>query len=446
MIKSKFPHPLTLLLGCILLAAALTYILPAGEYDRKHDDAANKDVAVAGSYHRVPQQPVTPFQAFVEIPKGLIDAADVIFFVFLVGGAFTVVDETGALKQSVSVLVKKLQNHQTLVIPIVSILFAIGGAVENMQEEILAMVPVLLLLTRRSGFKPLTAVAMSLGAAAVGAAFSPVNPFQVLIAQKVAEMPPGSGWKFRLVFLVIALAIWIAGTVAYAKRNRVEPEADEKITGPFDARKMIVLAVVLVSFAFFIVGIIRWGWDFTQMTAVFFIMGIAVGLIGGLGVTGTANSFVEGFKSMAFAGILIGFARAISVLMRDGKIIDTVVNGLVIPLGHLPVALSAVGMMFVHVLVHVPVPSVSGQAALTMPILAPTSDLIGLSRQVAVLAYQYGAGLCELLTPTNGALMAIIAAAGVRYDEWLKFAIKLFAVLFVLGIIAVIVGIAIGLQ
>jgi uncharacterized ion transporter superfamily protein YfcC len=182
------------------------------------------------------------------------------------------------------------------------------------------------------------------------------------------------------------------------------------------------------------------------MTALFFVMGVAVGLIGGLGVTGTANSFVEGFKSMAFAGILIGFARAISVLMRDGKIIDTVVNGLVVPLAHLPVALSAVGMMIVHVLVHVPVPSVSGQAVLTMPVLVPTSDLIGLSRQVTVLAYQYGAGLCELLTPTNGALMAIIAAAGVRYDEWLKFVVKLFVILFALGIIAVIIAIAVGLK
>src|SRR5258708_4843522 len=223
MVKSKFPHPLTLLLGCILLAAALSYILPAGQYDRKDDEATGRKVVVAGSYHRVPQQPVSPFQAIVSIPKGMADAAPVIFLVFLVGGAFTVVDETGALKQSVSWLVKKLQSHETLVIPIVSLLFATGGALENMQEEILALVPVLLLLTRRLGFKPITAVAMSMGSAAVGAAFSPINPFQVTIAQKVAELPFLSGWKFRMLFLVLALRIWIIGTMLRATLTRAEP-------------------------------------------------------------------------------------------------------------------------------------------------------------------------------------------------------------------------------
>jgi uncharacterized ion transporter superfamily protein YfcC len=182
------------------------------------------------------------------------------------------------------------------------------------------------------------------------------------------------------------------------------------------------------------------------MSALFFIMGVFAGLIGGLGITGTAESFVEGFKSMAFAAMLIGFARAIYFVLVQGQIIDTVVNALVTPLAHLPVAASAIGMMIVHTFIHVPVPSVSGQAVLTMPVLVPVSDLIGLSRQVTVLAYQYGAGLCELLTPTNGALMAIIAAAGVRFDEWLKFAIKLYLLLFGLGIVAVIVAIAIRLN
>jgi len=447
MAKSKFPHPLTLLAGCIVLAAIFSYILPAGQFDRVDDPATGRKVVVAGTYHRVPQQPVTPFQAIVAIPKGMADAASVIFLVFLVGGAFTVVDETGALKQSVGWLVRKLQSHETLVIPIVSLLFAAGGALENMQEEILALIPVLLLLTRRLGFKPITAVAISLGAAAVGAAFSPINPFQVTIAQKVAGLPFLSGWRFRVVFMVLALAIWIIGTMLHAKRTRVEPEINEpEDTSPFNARKSIVLAIVLITFAIFIYGVIRLGWDFDQMSALFFIMGVAAGLIGGLGITGTAESFVEGFKSMAFAGLLIGFARAIFVVMDQGLVIDTVVNALVTPLAHLPVAASAVGMMIVHTFIHIPVPSVSGQAVLTMPVLVPVSDLIGLSRQVTVLAYQYGAGLCELLTPTNGALMAIIAAAGVRFDDWLKFAFKLYLLLFGLGIIAIVIAIAVSLQ
>src|SRR5579885_3555669 len=255
MTKIKFPHPLTLLAGCILLAAVFSYILPAGQYDRVDDPNTGRKVVVAGTYHRVPQQPVNPFQAVVAIPKGMADAASVIFLVFLVGGAFTVVDQTGALKQSVGWLVRKLENHETLVIPIVSLFFAAGGALENMQEEILALVPVLLLLTRRLGFKPITAVAMSLGSAAVGAAFSPINPFQVTIAQKVAGLPFLTGWKFRLAFMILALAIWIIGTMRHAKKTRVEPEvAEQEETGPFDFRKMIVLAIVLIAFAIFVYG------------------------------------------------------------------------------------------------------------------------------------------------------------------------------------------------
>ena len=447
MTKSKFPHPLTLLTGCILLGAVLSYVLPARQYERRDDPVTNRKVVVAGTYHRVEQKPVNFFQALVAIPKGMADAASVIFLVFLVGGAFTVVDETGALKQAVGWLVSQLQNRETLVIPIICLTFALAGALENMQEEIIALIPVLLLLTRRLGFNALTAVAMSVGAAAIGASFSPLNPFQVGIAQKLAQLPLLSGSTFRIVFLLIALLIWIAGTMRYASRTRTEPEVDaQEETSVFDARKIMVLVVVLSTFVVFIYGVMRLGWDFDQMSALFFLMGVVVGLIGGLGIGGTAQSFVEGFKSMAFAGILIGFARAIFVVLDQGQIIDTVVNALVTPLNHLPVTLSALGMIVVHTFVHVPVPSVSGQAVLTMPVLIPLSDLLGLSRQVTVLSYQYGAGLCELLTPTNGALMAIIAAAKVRYDDWLKFVIPLYLILVGLGALAVIIGIISGLK
>ncbi len=447
MTKSKFPHPLVLLTGCIFLGAILSYLMPAGRYDRTDDEVTGRKVVVAGTYHRVDQQPVKPFQALVAIPKGMADAASVIFLVFLVGGAFTVVDETGALKQAVGWLVHKLRNRETFVIPIVSVTFALAGALENLQEEIIPLLPVLLLLTRRLGFNALTAVAMSFGAAAVGASFSPINPFQAGIAQKLAQLPLLSGGGFRIVFLVIALIIWILGTMRYARRTRSEADSSvQEEASAFNTRKTLVLVIVLAAFAVFIFGVLRLGWDFDQMSGLFFLMGVLAGLIGGLGVSGTAESFVEGFRSMAYAGLLIGFARAIFIVLDQGQIIDTVVNGLVTPLARLPVALSALGMMIVHVFIHAPAPSVSGQAVLTMPVLVPLSDLLGLSRQVTVLAYQYGAGMCDLITPTNGALMAIIAAAKVRYDEWLKFAIPIFLILLGLGGIAIIAGIVIGLK
>jgi uncharacterized ion transporter superfamily protein YfcC len=447
MAKSRFPHPLVLLTACVLLAAVLSYVLPAGRYERHHDPRTGREVVLAGTYHAVPAHHVTFFETMVGVPQGMADAASVIFLVFLVGGAFTVVDETGALKHGVGWLVGKLDRREALAIPIVCVLFITAGALENTSEEIIALVPVLLLLARRLGFRPLVAVAMSLGAAAVGAAFSPINPFQVGIAQKVAGVALLSGLGFRLATLVIASAIWIWGTVRYAVRTRVAPAAEPGAAQQsFHARQLIVLAIVLAAFGIFVYGVMRRGWDFDQMSALFFVMGVLAGLVGGLGLQGTANGFASGFGSMAMAAMLIGFARAIYVVLTQGQIIDTIVHGAADPLSHLPVAASALGMIVFHSLVHVPVPSVSGQAVLTMPVLTPIADLIGLSRQVAVLAYQFGAGLCELLTPTNGALMAILVAADVKYEEWLKFAGRMYAVLLAFGAVAVMVAIAVGVR
>ncbi len=445
--KLSFPHPITLLVGCILIAAALSYVLPAGEYQRQEDPATGRSVVVAGTYGQVERSPVNLFDAMVAIPKGMADAADVIFLVFLIGGAFTVVDKTGALRSGVSWLVRKLGDDTILVIPIVSLVFATGGVLENMQEEIIALVPVLLILTRRVGFTPMTAIAMSAGAAFVGSAFSPINPFQVGIAQKLAELPLLSGGAFRMVFLALALGFWIWSTMHYAAKTRTEPEATEgDADHPVSARDGIVLGLVLVTFGVLIYGLLELGWDFDHMSALFFIMGAVVGIVGGLKIAGTAQAYVTGFREMAYAALLIGFARAIFVVLDQGRNVDTIVNGLFTPVADLPLGLSAMGMVAAHTAIHVPVPSVSGQAVLTMPLLVPLSDLLGMSRQVTVLAYQYGAGLCDLITPTNGALLAILAAGGVRYEEWFKFVLPRYAALLALGAVAIGVAVAVGLQ
>jgi uncharacterized ion transporter superfamily protein YfcC len=447
--RFRFPHPLTLLVLCVAIAALLTWALPAGEYERREDAAAGREVVVAGTYHAVQPSPVGPFDALVAIPKGMSDAASVIFYVFLVGGAFAVVERTGALGELVNRLVRGMEGRGLWVIPIVGFVFGWAGVLIQMQEELIAFVPVLLLLTRRLGFNALTAVAMSLGASAVGAAFSPINPFQVGIAQKVAGLQLLSGWQFRSVFLVLAWMIWTAGTMRFASRTRVAPAPPEPdgpggtTAGP---RQAVVLAIVVATFVAFVVGVTEFGWDFDQLSGLFFLMGVAAGLVGRLGVSGTADGYVEGFRSMAFAGLLIGFARAIYVVLNEGHVVDTIVHGLFTPIAALPTTLSALGMMGVHALVHVPVPSTSGQAVLTMPRLVPLSDLIGLSRQVTVLAYQYGAGLCELLTPTNGALMAMLAASGVRYETWIRFVGPVLAALAVLGAVGLGAAVATGLR
>jgi uncharacterized ion transporter superfamily protein YfcC len=226
----------------------------------------------------------------------------------------------------------------------------------------------------------------------------------------------------------------------------VAPEAIEGPAGAgFAGRDAAIIALVIGTFALYVYGVGRFGWEFEHLAALFFAMGVAAGVIGGLRVAGTADGFVDGFRAMALAALLIGFARAIFVVLDEGAVIDTIVHGLFTPIGQLPVAASAVGMMIVHAGIHVPVPSTSSQAILTMPVLVPLSDLLGLSRQVTVLAYQYGAGLAELITPTNGALMAMLAAAGVPFDRWFGFAARLCLALFALGAVAIVTAIALGI-
>ncbi|HEY5658279.1 MAG TPA: YfcC family protein [Myxococcota bacterium] len=445
--RARFPDPLALLTACVLLGAAASWLVPAGAYERREDAVTGRTVVVPGTYAAVDPQPVGPFEALLAIPRGMIDAADIVFLVFLAGGAFVVVDRTGALRVAVDALARALRGRGILVIPVVSAFFATGGALQNTQEEIIALMPVLLILVRRVGFDATTAVAMSFGPAAVGAAFSPINPFQVVIAQQLAELPVLSGGGFRLVFLLLALAVWIGGTMRYARRVYEPPAAAERApdepSGAPDrgGRTALVLLIVLLAFGVFSFGLLRLGWGFNEMSAVFLAMGIGAGLAGRLGVQRTAEAFAQGFREMTYAAVLVGFARAIYVVLEDGRIVDTLVHGLFIPTAELPLALAAVAMMGMQALVHVAVPSVSGQAVLTIPILTPLSDLIGLARQVTVLAYQYGAGLCELLTPTNGAFMAVLAAAGVRYEHWLRFALPRLALIAALGVVAILVGI-----
>ena len=456
--KLRVPHPLVLLTAGVILAAAASYLLPAGEYERRDDEATGRVVVVAGTYEEVEPNPVNLFEAMVALPRGMIDAADIIFLVFLIGGAFTVVDATGALRRGVTSLTRALHGRDLLIIPVVAVPFAIGGVVQNLQEEIIPLIPVLLILTRRLGFNAMVAVAMSAGAAFVGSAFSPINPFQVAIAQQLAELPLASGALFRIVFLLIALAFWVAMTMRYAHRTRDRGQegdgAGAGIGEPAEggdgagvrASDWGIFALVGSAFGLAVIGMLLWGWGFNELSAAFFIMGVIVGVLAGLGVAGTTEAYLRGFREMTFAALLIGFARAIYVVLQDGRVVDTIVHGLFTPLEGLPVLASAFGMVAAQAAIHVPVPSVSGQAVLTMPVLVPLSDLLGMSRQVTVLAYQYGAGLCELLTPTNGALMAILASAKIRYEDWIRYVGPLYLGLVAIGMVAIWVALGIGLQ
>ncbi|MBA4071330.1 MAG: YfcC family protein [Gemmatimonas sp.] len=441
MSKLHLPHPMVLLLACVLVAAALTHVLPAGSFDRHEDAATGRTVVVAGTYQQVEAQPVGLFDAFVAVPRGFVAGAEVIVLVLLVGGAWTVVDKAGTLRAIVDWLVGRFGKRRYLAIIILSFAFAAGGALENMGEEIIPLVPVLLLLCQGLGYDAISAAAMSIGAAMVGSAFSPLNPFQAGIALKLAQLPLLSGAGLRTGMLLVAISLWIWWTIRYAERHRVEP-AEAHVIGDvtFDVRQRIILALVVAPFVAYIIGVLNFGWGFNELSAAFFMAGIAVGLVGRLGMQGTIDAYFDGMRSVTAAAVLIGVARSISLVLEDGRVIDTILQGLVTPLADAPRATAAMLMVPVQALLHIPVSSVSGQAVLTMPVMVPLSDLLGISRQATVLAYQAGAGLTEFWTPTNGTLMAILLSVKCPYERWLRFAfpmVLLLTALFIAGMLTV---------
>jgi uncharacterized ion transporter superfamily protein YfcC len=271
----------------------------------------------------------------------------------------------------------------------------------------------------------------------LGSAFGPTNPFQAGIALRLAQLPGLAAGGLRLAAFIIALAVWIAWTMWHARRYRTVGGAATSSAlsaQPSALKHRVALVVMLLPMAAYVYGVMKYDWGFSELGGGFLIGGIAAGLIGGFGVIETLNAYVEGMQTLLPAGLLIGVARAISLVLEDGRVVDTILNAFASALGRMPPVIAAFVMVPFQMLLHVLVPSVSGQAVLTMPLMVPLADLLHLPRVVAVLAYTTGAGLAEFLTPTNGALLAIVVAAGVPFQKWLRFAIGGVAIALLIGL------------
>jgi uncharacterized ion transporter superfamily protein YfcC len=449
----RLPHPVVLLGGAVFVAAALTWVVPAGEYDRRDDPDTGRRVVVAGTYHRVEAAPVGLFGAVLAIPRGFVNGAEVVAVILFVGGAWVVVDRLGTLPAVVGALVRAFAGRGLLIVPLVSLFFATMGALENMQEEIIPLIPVLLVLGAGIGIDAVAVVAMSAGSAMVGSAFGPTNPFQAGIALKLAQLPPLSAGMLRVSMFAIGVAIWIAWTMRYIGRARrmssagagasaagpapaTSTSADPVAASAGTGKHLLIFAIVLSPMAAYVYGVLALGWGFNELSAAFVIGGLVAGVMGGFSLTRTVLVYLEGMESLLPAALMVGVARSISIVLEDGRVIDTILNALVSPLSTVSPLVAAVLMVPFHALIHIPVSSVSGQAVLTMPLFVPMADLLGLSRQVPVLAYQTGAGLMEFTTPTNGSLMAILLAAGVPFPTWLRFSVGGVLLLAVVGIVS----------
>lgn len=444
--------PILLIGSMILLAAVLTWILPAGRFERIRDSQTGRTVVVPGSYNPVPRNPVGPWGILQSIPQGLTEAAEVVFFVLLAGAAIAVIEGTGALGNFINQLMHRFGSRPLLVLAIVSMLFLVGGATTSMYEEILAFVPVLCLLMRRLHLDPVMAVGVSLGTATVAASFSPVNTFLLGISQPIAELALFSGFAFRTVIFAVAMAIWGGYLAWYARRVRADDVITREETSNlhsaaesrWNPRDAWVLTVMNAGMATMVFGGIFLHWEIRQFSAIYVLMALAAGLVGGLGWRGTSEQFADGMRRLALAAALVGFARAISVILANGRILDTIANALFTPLRHLPSSLAAAMMFVSESALGFPMPSDSGRAIMSLPIVIPVADLLGLSRQTVIYAYQYGSIVSGLITPTTGGLLAILAVAKVPYGAWLRFMVVPFVLLSVLSAVAIVIAVKMG--
>ncbi len=443
---NSFPNALTIVVAFILAAGVLTYLIPKGQYQRTIDPVTQREVVVPGSYATLDSKHLSPFEILTCIPRGIVNGGEVMVLIFLVGGCLFIVEQTGALKEGVVYFTSKVKGKEEFALVMMGFMFTVGGATEGLEEEIIPLVPVLLIFTRSLGYPPLVTIGISFGAAVIGAAFSPINPFGAVIAQKIAEVPFLTDVAYRMMIFFIAFSLWMTIVIRYGNKHRIDKQTDEvSVVTTFRTSHIIILCLVMLAFVLLIVGMLTLGWGFNEISAEFFVVGIIIGLLGGLGLNGTFSTYIEGLKQMTFAAMIGGIAYSIPLVLKEGQIIDTIIYAMFTPLQYVPTILSAIGMMISPALLHIIIPSYSGQAVLTMPILAPLSDLIGLSRDICVMAFQYGAILMNMLSPTNGSLMAIITIAGISYDEWFRFIFKKLALIFLVGAVALFIAIFIGL-
>jgi uncharacterized ion transporter superfamily protein YfcC len=445
-----------LLLGCIMIVAAvLTWVIPSGQYERSADPQSGRLQVVPGSYHRVPPHLVGLARLLLAIPQGLVQAAPIVFFVLLGGAALTVVETTGAVGAILDSFAQHFVRRPLLILPLVSVLFLFGGASYAMGEEIVAFIPLLCALMRRLQLPTTMAVAVSLGSASVASAYSPFNTYVLGIAQPMVGLPLFSGFAFRSLVFAVAVPTWLAYLMWQAHRTRTtlagEGDLPDGIAIRGDSsqagvRHYLVLALLNTGLAVMIVGAILWSWDLIQFCGVLIAIGLLAGLAGGLRLRGTSEAFAEGLRRVALSAVLVGVARAVSVILEQGMILDTITDMLFRPLRHVPRAASGVIMLASQSLLSFPMPSASGKAVLTLPILSPLADLLQISRQVVVLSYQYSLVVADLITPTYGALLAMLTMAEVPFTRWLKFVFPIYLVLFAISAIAVAAAVQIGLQ
>lgn len=437
----------------------MTYIVPAGQYDRVLDEATGRQIIDPTSYHIVESNPAGIMDFFEAFPNGFVDAGWVVVLTFCVCGGFYVVNKCGAVGGAINWMAKKLKDKGIIIIPILMIVFAAIDCFIGMCELTMVYVPIILPLMLALGFDSMTACATALCGSAIGFTSALANPFTTIIGQKIAGLPLLSGWEFRLISLIVIGTVGIIFVMRYAAKVKKDPtssivyESDLKLREELAQqsaveynltfRQKLSGVIALIMFIIMIIGVFSWGWDMPEIGGIFMGMAIICGLVSGMTPNEICENFLEGCQQVLLGALIVGLSRGVSVIMTNALITDTIIHALASVLQQLPASVTAVGMLVVQTMMNFLIPSGSGQTVVTMPIMAPLAELVGVTRQTTVLGLQYGDGFSNIFYPVSGYFMATLALGHVPYEKWIKKMLPLFGIWTVVAAVFMIIAQAI---
>ncbi len=454
--KLKVPHTLVLLFGMMVFALLLTYALPQGKFETI-ENAEGRSVVVPNSYEKFPEKSLlSVWSLFTVLPKAFADSQGIIFFIFIIGGALSVIRATGTIDAFLGKMLERFGDKPQILIVVSMLVFAIGSSTLGMAEEYLPFITVLIALCLGLQMDRVTAVGIMVVGYGVGYGVAAINPFTVMIAQEIAGVTPTSGILYRLIlFIPFFLVGWhhvqkYALGVQMNPSKGFRPDENDIKNNPITSYPLLtklhwfILILVLLALGLIIFGISYWHWYLTELGAIFFGLTIIVVLVSRTSPSKAAKDFGVGASELTLTALLIGFARSIALLLEEGQVLDTIVNAMAIPLQKMGPELASIGMFGFQSVLNFFIPSGSGQAYVTMPLMSPIADLTGVSRQIAVLAYQFGDGFTNMIVPTNAVLMGIIGIAGIPYDRWFRFIFPLMVKFWVIGSVALMLAVWIG--
>lgn len=426
---------MVLIFGVLVAAAASTHLLPSGTFDREEIDGQTR--VIPGSYHAVDGDPASLFDIFLSVPKGLMEASQYLFIVFIAGGLFKVLADTGALENLVGTTVKTVGlERRGVIVWITTFVFGFFGVAVGFENNI-ALVPIAMLVARAIGASSLVGAGMAVGGIGVGFALSPINPYTVGVSQQIADLPTFSGAPLRTALVLLALA-GVAAYNSWAMKKYPANDDGPGLSKPVEEYSLgfndyKVLTIFLGGLAYMLYGVFQYKWYINEIAATFLGIAIFVGIACRTKGDEFVAQMMEGASAVTAGALIIGLAASIQVVLEEGMIIDTVIHGLAGTLSALPVAVAAVVTTVVQGVLNFFIPSGSGQAMVTMPILIPLGDLIGITRQTMVLAFQVGDGLTNLIVPTSGGTLAMLAMGRVSYSDWVKFCTPMMIVMYLLS-------------